>query len=261
MDWYYRNHLIFLKSWSEVSKSKEDGSLVYTFTWSPVYISNFGRILGVMLKILEEWSGDKLSYEGALHLAINEAEEGTAEYVSKEDSPKYVKTHVFLVRCRICKKWIGGNITSIKGHLGNKHVLFFKHSASQKWREIILKCNIKKITLDILEDHNEYESRFKKLSKLTLSYFPIMNINDYNKEIYEKCNEIPLSLQDVDHRYQQAAYDMLVRFAPVLGLTPNRAQTGGLAALITVNQFAYVYIYIIFLINPINLHTNLKIYK
>ena len=235
----YERKDIFFKPWHEVSRcTEESASPMYTFVGTACYIENLWSIIPYIINIFKDHKykdikkGEKreeITYSVALEMAINELELEPEAAVQ----PIYRKVKAAICRCKICKSWLNNNITGIGKHLWDRHQQFFRHDASEEWRQIIVKYH-KLYTWELINKKHVTDERFQNLQQLTLSYFPMMTSNAEHRELFDRCKQIPKSLDQVDEKYKHCAHDFLVRFAPVMGITPTRSQNYGLASMITV---------------------------
>ena len=224
----YLDGEIFLRPHESVvsATSSEATAKIYKFYEVVCYIINYTEFKKELQRVASQQTDEEQANDTAY----------CTQLILQDDQFEIVWgiCGVKMMRCKFCKYYYKYQISSGRAHIA-QHFNWFKRFGSEEDKKLL--CSIadgKICKMEDLLDSGEREERLLVLAQESLSYFHPFDEDKIMQKLYQKFNQLPLSLPTQDHNVLNCCHDMIVRFSTVLGLTATRIQSNALCDFISV---------------------------
>ena len=239
---------IFLRPHESVvsATSSEATAKIYKFYSVACYIANWNEFSDELARVSSQLSDEDQAKDPVY----------CTQLILQDDQFKVIWAicSIKMMRCKFCKLYYKYQISSGRAHIA-QHFNWFKRFGSEQDKKLL--CSIadgKICKMEDLLDSGEREERLLVLAQESLSYFHPFDEDDVMQQLYQKFNQLPLSLPTQDHNVLNCCHDMIVRFSTVLGLTATRIQSNALCDFISVKYTKIYYIKFHFFLRYITLY-------
>ena len=224
----YKSGEIHLIPHTKVMSVSPDQNVAKIYRWFSivVFLANQKEMDVEMERIRGNITDEETSKDDSYvrNLAFNE---GTVD-------PIFVVCAIKMMRCKHCKNYYKYNITSGRSHIA-RHLNWFRKYGSQEEKDILVSIGDGCIaTMDELEDAGLKEEKLLILAEQSQSYFNRFDEDPRMEQIYNKFNQLPLTIPESDTNILNCSHDLIIRLSTVLGLTPSRIQNWALRYIATV---------------------------